>query len=173
MFFIVKTLPRSFPVRRATRPEHRAATDYLPFSPPPPIERRQFRHIETKCDVFSCWQLEPHRGQMKASPTEKERTRQRRPATGWTTGVLCCLNAIMIPSVRSIFGYKTSALCISQLTKPTAAPSGSGSGATAETNFSSVCVEACTLRRISETEFELEIKQTIQICRNLDNPDHR
>lgn len=102
---------------------------------------------------------EPHRGQMKASPTEKERSRQRRAATGWT-GVLCCLNAIIILSIQSIFGNKTCELYISWLTKSTETPSSSTAAGT-----SMVCVEACMLGRIWEAEFELGVKLNGQAFR--------
>ncbi|KAL7371901.1 hypothetical protein ABVT39_006755 [Epinephelus coioides] len=47
----------------------------------PPVETRRFGYTETNVTFFMLAD-EPHRGQMKASPTEKERSRQRRPATG-------------------------------------------------------------------------------------------
>lgn len=110
--FVVKcggaSSPKSYPTRRRARIES-------------PDRNASVRHIETNVTFFMLAD-EPHRGQMKASPTEKERSRQRRPATGWTTGVLCCLNAIIILSIQSIFGNKTCKLYISGLTKPTATP---------------------------------------------------
>lgn len=57
---------------------------------------------------------------------DRKRSRQRRPATGWTTttGVLCCLNAIIILSIQSIFGNKNLQACtLAGLLKPTATPS--------------------------------------------------
>ena len=100
--------PQSYPTRT------RAATES-------PGWNASVLYIETNVTFFMLAD-EPHWGQMKASPTEKERSRQRRPATGWTTGVLCCLNAIIFLSIQSIFGNKTRKLYISWLSKPTAVP---------------------------------------------------
>lgn len=128
---------KSYPTRRRARTES-------------PDRNASVRHIETNVTFFMLAD-EPHRGQMKASPTEKERSRQRRPATGWTTGVLCCLNAIIILSIHSIFGNKTCKLYISGLTKPTATPHTTSSRSTAGTSL--VCVEAFIPGRISLADF--------------------
>lgn len=128
--------PKSYPASR------RAGTES-------PDRNASVRHVETNVTFFMLAD-EPHRGQMKASPTEKERSRQRRTATGWTTGVLCCLNAIIILSIQSIFGNKTCKLYISWLTKPTATPCPTNNRSTAGTSL--ICVE-CMSGRISEAEF--------------------
>lgn len=136
--------PKSYPTSR------RAGTES-------PDRNASVRHVETNVTFFMLAD-EPHRGQMKASPTEKERSRQRRTATGWTTGVLCCLNAIIILSIQSIFGNKTCKLYISWLTKPTATPCTTNNRSTAGTslfasnacqggfprlNFSSILYKKC------------------------------
>lgn len=70
----------------------------------PPDRNESVQQIETNVVAFSFFSVladDPRRGRMKASPTEKERSRQR-----GQRAFLCSLNAIIILSIQAIFGNK-------------------------------------------------------------------